>query len=106
MRQPVQITKIENEKIGFVSSGFSQGLNTAVAESRIQLLFVHAKAGRESNQGCAQKTANQHGDQNLGSEFWQCGSRVNILSGQVPNDRGLGQTLLRTTSPGGDFKLG
>ena len=73
MKHPVQITKIEKEKIGFVGSGFSQGLNTAVAESRIQLLLVHTKARREANQGGAEKTANQHDDQNLGSEFWQCG---------------------------------
>ena len=43
------------------------------AESRIQLLLVHAEAGRKPHQGRTQKTANQDGDQNLGREFWQCG---------------------------------
>ena len=73
MQKPVQITKIENEKIAVAGSCFSHDLDAPMTESRIQLVLVYAKARRKTNQRRSEKTANENGNQNLGCEFWQCG---------------------------------
>ena len=60
MQQSVQITKIEKRKDWVRWLWFLAGPEcSAVTESRIQLLFVHAEAGSKANQRRAEKAANQ-----------------------------------------------
>src|SRR5579872_6219889 len=75
MQQPVQIAKIENEKIAITLYVVAHGLDTAMAEACIQFLLIHSEARRKTHQHRSEKAPNEDSNQNLGYEFWQCGSR-------------------------------
>ena len=71
--------KIENGEILISGLRLSQGLNTLIAETRVQLFFIHTEAGSKAYQSGAQKTAEQDDCQDLDREFCQTGQGAACL---------------------------